>query len=178
MCKILKVRKVQTSPYHACSNTVERFHKSLHDGLSETSDDVKDADQVQRLENLKLSLTKAYQAMKQNIRKSHQVNKFWYDKKAEEMEFQVGDLVCLFCPARKPRLCQKFRKWWTGPYKITAKVSDLNYRLMDLKGKERVVHVNRLKNRIIRQRGNHKIQGLPVLRNGEGQVCRPKKKMK
>jgi transposase InsO family protein len=34
-CKILEIKKVQTSAYHAMSNgMVERNHKSLHDGMS------------------------------------------------------------------------------------------------------------------------------------------------
>jgi hypothetical protein len=39
----------------------------------------------------------------------------------------------------------KFRKFWAGPYKITGRLSDLNYKIVDIKGKELVVHVNRLK---------------------------------
>jgi hypothetical protein len=157
-CKILKVKKVQTSPYHPCSNLVERFHKSLHDGLShyiasagtnwdqvvpfylmtyraiphcttkyspfyllhdremklpkpqdlkpKLSQDVQNPDQVQRLEDLKSSKAKTYEVVKHNIRKSHQMNKCWYDRKAKDRQFQVGDLVYLFSPARKPGKCK------------------------------------------------------------------------
>jgi transposase InsO family protein len=34
-CKVLRAKKVQTTPYHPISNAlIERFHRSLHDGLS------------------------------------------------------------------------------------------------------------------------------------------------
>jgi hypothetical protein len=39
----------------------------------------------------------------------------------------------------------KIRKFWAGPYKITGRLSDVNYKSVDMKGKELVVHVNRLK---------------------------------
>jgi len=45
----------------------------------------------------------------------------------------------------KPGLSRKFRKPWTGLYKITKKISDLNYEIMDQNNKSQVVHVNRLK---------------------------------
>ncbi|KDR11716.1 hypothetical protein L798_14477, partial [Zootermopsis nevadensis] len=186
-----------TSAYHAMGNgMVERFHRSLHDGLSHyidatstnwdivvsfflmayratphsttrfspfyllhsremklpTQDDLQaklpeelqNSEHATRLENLKFSLKKAYEVVKENNRKSHEKNKENCDKKAKERHFQIGDVVYLFCPAKKPGKCQKFKRVWQGPYKIIAKLSSLNYRIIDKKGKESVVHVNRL----------------------------------
>jgi len=45
----------------------------------------------------------------------------------------------------KPGLSRKFRKPWTELYKITKKISDVNYEIMDQNNKSHVVHVNRLK---------------------------------
>jgi len=45
----------------------------------------------------------------------------------------------------KPGLSRKFRKPWTGLYKITKKISDVNYEIIDQNNKSQVVHVNRLK---------------------------------
>jgi hypothetical protein len=70
------------------------------------SQNVQNPDQVQRLEDLKSSKAKTYEVLKHNIRKSHQINKFWYDRKAKDRQFEVEDLVYLFSPARKP---EKFK---------------------------------------------------------------------
>jgi hypothetical protein len=51
----------------------------------------------------------------------------------------------LYNPAIKPELTRKFSKSWQGPYKVTKKLSDLNYEIIDQYSKKRVVHVNRLK---------------------------------
>jgi transposase InsO family protein len=106
---------------------------------------IQDVNQVQRLENLKSSLRKAYKEVRINNRKMHQKNKAYYDKKAKKRTFEVNDKVFLFCPARKPGRCHKFRPFWQGPFMVVQKLSDLNYKIVDKKGKEFVVHVNRLK---------------------------------
>jgi hypothetical protein len=54
-------------------------------------------------------------------------------------------LVYLYNPALKSGLTRKFAKPWKGPSLITKKISELNYEIMDSKGKRQVVHVNRLK---------------------------------
>jgi len=78
-------------------------------------------------------------------KKTYLNNKFWYDRKAKQRKFEVNDLVYLYNPAMKPGLSRKFRKPWTGLYKITKKISDVNYEIMDQNNKSQVVHVNRLK---------------------------------
>jgi hypothetical protein len=75
------------------------------------SPDIQDVDQVQRLKNLKSSLLKAYKEVRLNNWKAHQKNKAYYDKKAKERKFEVHDKVYLFCPARKPGRCHKFRSF-------------------------------------------------------------------
>jgi len=45
----------------------------------------------------------------------------------------------------KPGLSRKFRKPWSGLYKITKKIPDVNYKIVDQNNKTQVVHVNRLK---------------------------------
>ena len=109
------------------------------------SPDIQEDDQVQRLENLKSSLLKAYKEVRLNNRKAHQKNKAYYDKKAKERKFEVHYKFYLFCPARKPRRCHKFRSFWQGPLIVVQKLPDLNYKIVDKKGKEIVFHINRLK---------------------------------
>jgi len=104
------------------------------------SSHIQDVDQVQRLENLKSSLLEAYKEVGLNNRKAHQKNKAYYDKKAKERKFEVHDKVYLFCPARKPGRCHKFRSFWQGPFIVVQ-----NYKIVNRNGKEFVVHINRLK---------------------------------
>jgi len=195
-CKILGVRRVRTSSYHASSNgVVERLHRSLHSGLSHyvnanhknwdevvpyylmshratphtttgyspfyllhgremvlpSTENLKarlpkdNTDEDQRLENLKSSLRLAYRLAAKANRKSHMNNKRLYDRKAKPREFAVQDLVYLYNPALKPGLTRKFAKPWIGPCQITKKISELNYEIVDEKGRRQVVHINRLK---------------------------------
>ena len=51
----------------------------------------------------------------------------------------------LYNPAVKPGLSRKFHKYWSGPYKVIAKISDLNYEIVDQNDKKQIIHVNRLK---------------------------------
>jgi hypothetical protein len=51
----------------------------------------------------------------------------------------------LYHPAKKPGLSVKFHYPWSGPHKITAKISDLNYEIQDKNDKKHIVHLNRLK---------------------------------
>jgi len=98
-----------------------------------------------RLENLKSSLRLAYKLVKKANKKSHLKNKRLYDRKAKLRSFQTGDIVYLYNPAQKHGKCFKFHKYWTGPFQITAELSDLNYGIISMNNKTRVVHVNRLK---------------------------------
>jgi hypothetical protein len=47
--------------------------------------------------------------------------------------------------AIKAGRCHKFRAFWQGPFVVVKRLSDLNYKIVDKKGKEFVVHINRLK---------------------------------
>jgi len=53
--------------------------------------------------------------------------------------------VYLYQPARRPGLSAKYFCPWTGPYQVTAKISNLNYEIQDRKAKRQIVHINRLK---------------------------------
>ena len=76
------------------------------------STDVHNVDQVQRLENVKSSLLKAYREVKLNNQKAHQKNKAYYDKKDKDRKFEDHDKVYLFWPARKPGSFHNFRSFW------------------------------------------------------------------
>jgi hypothetical protein len=53
--------------------------------------------------------------------------------------------VYLYNPTRKPGQSSKFFSVWQGPYKVTTRLSKLNYRVENQQGKEFVVHINRMK---------------------------------
>ena len=89
-------------------------------------------------------------------RTAQQANKRLYDQNAKERHFNVGDTVY------KPGLSRKFSKRWTGPYKVTAKISDLNYVILDQKNRKQVVHVNRLKKAYNTKAWNSQVERKPL----------------
>jgi len=106
---------------------------------------IQDADQVHGLGNLKSSLIEAYKEVRLNNRTAQQKNKADYNKKPKERTFEVNDKVYFFCPVREPGRGPKFRSFWQGPFVIVQRSSDLNCKIIDKKGKEYAVHINRLK---------------------------------
>ena len=99
----------------------------------------------QRMDNLRTGLKQAYKAVNEASRKSQKRNKKHYDRRAKSRSFAYGDYVYLHNPARKPGLSRKFHKYWVGPYKVTAKVSELSYEILGKHDRRQVVHINRLK---------------------------------
>ena len=102
-------------------------------------------DHKRRVENLKTSLKTAYKTVAKANRSSHQNNKKLYDRKAKTRKFEVEELVYLYNPAMKPGRSRKFYRPWAGPFKVTQRISELNYEIMDQKDKKQAVHINRLK---------------------------------
>jgi len=98
-----------------------------------------------RIENLKYSLRMAYKEAAKANRKAHQRNKRFYDRKAKARHFKENDLVNLYTPAMKAGLTRKFNKFWSGPYKVIRKISELNYEIVSQGNRKKIVHINRLK---------------------------------
>ena len=99
----------------------------------------------QRIDNLRTSLKQAYKAMNEASTKSRNRNKRHYDRRAKPRSFAKGDYVYLHNSARKPGLSRKFHKYWVGPYKVTAKISELNYEILGKNDRRQLVYINRLK---------------------------------
>ncbi|UYV66976.1 hypothetical protein LAZ67_4003508, partial [Cordylochernes scorpioides] len=53
----------------------------------------------------------------------------YYDRKHRPVDYKVGDLVWLFIPVRKVGLSEKLIKKYFGPYRITRKLSPVNYEI-------------------------------------------------
>ena len=78
-------------------------------------------------------------------------NKWYYDHKAQERGFELGDPVWLHNPKRKKGRTPKLQRPWEGPYLVTSRLDDLIYRIQKgPRSRPMVVHVDRLK----KYRGN------------------------
>lgn len=87
----------------------------------------------------------AYQMAREHSNKAHDTNKRYYDRRARERMFNPGEYVFLYSPVIKPGRSSKFRRCWSGPWKILRRKSDQTYAIENKQGKEMTVHVNRLK---------------------------------
>jgi len=87
----------------------------------------------------------AYKHAAKSNKRSHQNNERFYEKRAKTRNFEVNDLVYLYTPVTKSGLRREFRHPWAGPFKVTRKLSELNYEILSLDDKKQVVHINRLK---------------------------------
>ncbi|UYV63377.1 K02A2.6-like [Cordylochernes scorpioides] len=95
----------------------------------------------------------ARQLARIHILRAQENNKYHYDQVHRSVEYRVGDLVWVFTPVRKTGLSEKLLKKYFGPYKITRKVSEVNYEVEALEQSSRrrrrsqkdVVHVLRMK---------------------------------
>ena len=96
------------------------------------SKELENSNHTRQLQSLKSSLKLAYESVRKSNWKSQLNNKISYDRKAKLRVLEIGDLVYLYNEARKPGQCHEFLKPWTGPFRVTAKLSDLNYEIVSL----------------------------------------------
>jgi hypothetical protein len=89
--------------------------------MAKLSPEVRGTNYDSPLENLKSGLKRTYKRVRQNIDKSYKANKLYYDRKAKEREFGVGDIIYLFNPVKKAGNCAKFRKFWHGYSKLWSR---------------------------------------------------------
>ena len=74
--------------------------------------------------------------------------KIQYDKKIHPVEYEVGQRVWLYFPSRKVGEIKKFHRKYDGPFIITHRVYEKNYKLVrayNLKPLKNMVYVDRLK---------------------------------
>ncbi|UYV64788.1 K02A2.6-like [Cordylochernes scorpioides] len=75
----------------------------------------------------------------------------YYDRKHRPVDYNVGDLVWLFIPVRQVGLSEKLIKKYFGPYRITRKLSPVNYEIEAISDSPKrrktrdTVHVLRMK---------------------------------
>ena len=78
--------------------------------------------------------------------KNKQKMKERYDQKyGTKFYFNVGDKVYLNALAQKKGSCKKLQPLFKGPYEVTERLNEVDYRIRQLNGKEEIVHQRRLK---------------------------------
>jgi transposase InsO family protein len=123
------------SPYYLLHGR-EMILPTLQDLKAKLTPEARNTEHASRLEKLKSTLKSAYKLVRENNRRSYVKNKEYYDRRATERNFQKDDVVYLFNPVKKPGQSSKFWSPWTGPWKVTARLSKLNYRIENPQGKE------------------------------------------
>jgi hypothetical protein len=123
----------------------EMILPSIQHLKAKLSPEVRNSDHAPQLENLQGNLRMAYKMAREHSNISHATNKRYCDRSAKERVFAPGKYVFLYSPVIKVGRSAKFRRPWSGPYKVVKRKSDLTYTIESRQGNEMTVHVNRLK---------------------------------
>lgn len=98
---------------------------------------------IKYVEWLQIVLADTYGFVSENLRKSAVKQKKFYDRGLKPREFSENDFVWRWYP---PAAGVKLGLGWTGPYKVTKKITDVTYQIQrDPKSPLKVVHVDQLK---------------------------------
>ena len=114
--------------------------------LPEVSDDVTTSVSEYRkriVEKVEL----AQKLAKENLHRSKQKMKEYYDRNSKQPVFEVGQRVWVYTPKTKKGLSKKLLHRWFGPYRIVEQSSPVHYRLRTATNKNVTfaVHANRMK---------------------------------
>ena len=84
---------------------------------------------------------------RENIQRSQQKMKEYYDCNASQPLFEIGQRVWVYTPKTKKGLSKKLLYSWFGPYRIVEQSSPVHYRLRSKSNKKVTfaVHANRMK---------------------------------
>ena len=101
-------------------------------------------------QQLEQKLKIAYQHMRTNIKKSIRRNQQLYRGKLNNLPLTTEDTVWLFTPRIRPTKGKKFSIFWTGPWKIIEKISEVLFKIKthgdwNRKELELVVSIDRLR---------------------------------
>ena len=124
-----------------------RIHRmSSTVSLSETEALPKDL-QVQ-ISHLVRRINEYQEEADKNIAISIEKMKREYDKKSEDLQYSVGDLVWLYVPNIPIQITRKLKSPWVGPFRVVEREGTLNYVLRSEITNKKLkfpVHVNRLR---------------------------------
>ena len=84
--------------------------------------------------------------------------KVYYDRRARQRQFEVGDKVLVPLPSNTSKLLAQ----WKGPFEIIEKVGSVDYKVRVKRGKETVFHVNMLKKWFDREEAMNESESLKV----------------
>ena len=96
---------------------------------------------------LQKSLTKAYKLARESLAEKQERQTELYNKKVHGEPYEVGVFVWLLNPQVPRGKSKKLHKWWTGPFKVVKRLSEVTYRIQHVKNRAKrlVVHFDRLK---------------------------------
>ena len=114
--------------------------------LPEMSDDVTTSVSEYRKRTVE-KVELAQKLAKENLHRSKQKMKEYYDRNSKEPVFEVGQRVWVYTPKSKKGLSKKLLHCWFGPYRIVEQSSPVHYRLRTETNKNVTfaVHANRMK---------------------------------
>jgi hypothetical protein len=114
-------------------------------------------------QNLEL-LHKIREEAMDNIKLARQKSAEYYNRGRSDTEYNIGDLVLLYTPQRRKGLTAKLLITYTGPFRITKKMSDNVFQIQISKQKEVVVNKARLQKFVSRipSELDSEIQELPL----------------
>ncbi len=92
------------------------------------------------------TFSETYKRVHREQWKARNIREEYYNRKAKERSFDVGDRVLFYSSATPQNVNPKFFKHWQGPFTITEKFSPLNYELRaGPRSKKLLVHVEKIK---------------------------------
>ena len=96
---------------------------------------------------LQESLTKAYKLARGSLAVKQERQTELYNKKVHGEPYEVGMLVWLLNPQVPRGKSKKLHRWWTGPFKVVKRLSEVTYRIQHVRNRAKrlVVHFDRLK---------------------------------
>ena len=107
--------------------------------------DEQEGDENDYVESLKIKLENAYDLAREHLGVSAEHQKKYYDLKAIDEPYVVGDLVWLVNQTRRRGKCPKLQRKWLGPFLVTRKVNDVTYRIQKTPTESKVVPFDQLK---------------------------------
>ena len=96
--------------------------------------------------DLQNRLEETCKAAAENLETSKVLYKKYFDTKTKDRQFVEGDEVLLLLPTEHSKLTMQ----WRGPFKVTQKVGDCDYRIQ-INNKEKIFHANMIKQYFRRQ---------------------------
>ena len=102
-------------------------------------------EETEYAEELRIRLENAYLAARENLGVSAERQKRYYDLKALDQPYSIGDLAWLINKSRRKGRCPKLQKKWLGPVVVEQKLNDVTYRIRTSKQDSKVVHFDLLK---------------------------------